>query len=155
MLLSVNDGTGLVTRQDTLNNYLALFFAESTQQDEDLPKVPRKKEAETIIPSGDQTAGLDVKTEETVKGKIASGARAEYLFKGEKNSPLEIRAPKIKWGVYRLNIFLQGGSDALYSGKVYGRGSNFAFTPPETGTYKLQLIGEKGHGSFEVRLKNL
>ncbi len=91
------------------------------------------------------------------KGKIAIGARAEYKFMAEKNSPLVFSFEKPISVGYKAIIQDQGGKSVLdipiasRSGynAIYG---SYPFTPLTTGAHTLLVLGTIGHGTYEFNM---
>lgn len=97
-----------------------------------------------------------VKAGDTVTGKLAPDALAEYRFEGKANTPVVIRFMKTnKKKFYRATIINSRG-DALFKGRWIGHANqDQSFTPPEDDIYTLQLNGAYIHGEYEIRLSNL
>ncbi len=98
--------------------------------------------------------GNIVEAGDLLSGKIAPNAIAEYKYSGQANSPILISAQGKKNNnvAYRLRVLDASGSK-LYQEPIDGRyDTKRAFTPPESGIYKIQLIGVTNFGEYNLKV---
>ena len=143
MLLSVKDGTGTVLRQDALNNMLALFFNSEVK--------------EITSEKSDDNARIKVLAleNETFTGKIAKDAVKDYLFKAEKNSPIELRIKAVKNVIYNVQILDENENILFKKFSLGGYNTTEAYSPSLTGKLILRLIGSSGSGKYHLTINQL
>ena len=87
---------------------------------------------------------------ETIEGKLANGAIAEYRFIGTANSPLLITNEKTSGGFsYYLEI-LKGKKVVYGAGHGSSKKTEHIFTPKKDGTYIIKLSGKGYHGEYNL-----
>ena len=177
MLLSVKNGVGRVFRQDALNNTLALFFQSAQNSDPDIQSseknapqgavnegLKQKQPGDNIQAQAAEIKATATKTvnkseseldkafasQQAVKGEISKDQVITYKFQGRKNSPLLFRFMK-KWNrdYYQTQILNSRKDVVKKSDWVGGSNYEWLFTPPEEGTYTLQLTGGSHHDAYE------
>ena len=86
--------------------------------------------------------------------RLAQGARSEYKFKGQKNSPLEFRMPKAAKRVdYSVRIENSRGVVLFEQGGYRSdRDNSLSYTPLKDDTYKLVLIGTGYYGNIIINM---
>lgn len=91
---------------------------------------------------------------DSVSGRIAAGAVAEYKFSGTSKVPLEITlVPQAGSMEYTFHLLDRRGR-ALIRPRNYQsyQEVHIPFSPPQTGTYTIRLVGKRGHGSYGIQL---
>lgn len=93
----------------------------------------------------------------TVSGIIAHGARAEYRIALEKNSPIRLSFLATgEPGRFGVELFDSHEKRVLRSPsppQSYGGTDTFSlpFTPPQTDTYLLRIVGTEGEGKYAFK----
>lgn len=91
---------------------------------------------------------------DSVSGRIAEGAVAEYKFSGMANAPLEITlVPQAGSMEYTFYLLDRRGRNVMRPRNYQSyEGKRILFSPPQTGTYTIRLVGKRGYGSYGIQL---
>ncbi|MCP3893388.1 MAG: hypothetical protein GY706_01965, partial [Bacteroides sp.] len=91
---------------------------------------------------------------DTLSGKIAKEAIAEYRFQVEKNSPIEFLVKGFKSAPrYDIEMVDPGGSVVYEAHSSDHKDRSFVYTPQRSARMVLRLTGTQEYGDYQIKMR--
>ena len=157
MLVSVNDGIGKVLRLDDITNISQSVVSTFESQ---LDKVSRESglvTKKTTLNNSTKSLPIINRREQIIKGEIAEGAVQQFNILSMGNTAYKLTNQKQSDNVQMTFEFLNPGEKSLYRSGYFKANEKkvFGFGTEEAGEHILKITGNRGVGSFNLKLEEV